>query len=281
VAAYADLQGLGPRQGPPTSYAWVIPNVAPALLPWLAMLGLLALPSNRQRAAWWILVPLGTLALIGAGLQTVGEATDNDILTYLVPVGEAIVFGLASLWVAGAALARLHRALDFILGALLLAAVGLLTLCSGAAWEQVSELIDSGWTVLGWIAMFAGVIALVFRGTLHLVGWRCRRRFSRWRCILWLPPALWVTCVTGTATVMLLLHLISSDTFEWGLLLVPPLVAALVCLGLMLPFLLLSFICPFYLERLKRLLRVPVPPAPPAAEQPPLTVSASSAAQLN
>jgi len=40
-------RGLGSKDGSPVAYEWVLPGVAPLLLPWLAILGLLTLKPNR------------------------------------------------------------------------------------------------------------------------------------------------------------------------------------------------------------------------------------------
>ena len=59
IVASSDLGALGSKEGLPVTYNWVLPSVAPLLLPWLVILGLLALKPNRCAAAWLIWLPLG------------------------------------------------------------------------------------------------------------------------------------------------------------------------------------------------------------------------------
>ena len=59
IVASSDLGALGSKEGLPVTYNWVLPSVAPLLLPWLVILGLLALKPNRRAAAWLIWLPLG------------------------------------------------------------------------------------------------------------------------------------------------------------------------------------------------------------------------------
>ncbi len=64
IVASADLGGLGARDGAPVEYNWVLPGIAPLLLPWLVILGLLALKPNRRAAAWLIWLPLGCVVAL-------------------------------------------------------------------------------------------------------------------------------------------------------------------------------------------------------------------------
>ena len=135
AAAYADLGGLGARQGPPTLFIWRLSNSPPQLLPWLAVLALLALPSNRQGRAWLIWIPLAALALCGAGLWESADAANNEGLSYFAQAAGAAAFGLAAVWLLGTALARRRRASGIVLLALVFAAVSLLALVVSPVWE--------------------------------------------------------------------------------------------------------------------------------------------------
>ena len=69
IIASCDLGGLGSKEGPAVDYYWVLPNIAPMLLPWLAILGLLAAKPNRCAAAWLIWLATG---LAGLGMASGG-----------------------------------------------------------------------------------------------------------------------------------------------------------------------------------------------------------------
>jgi len=243
-----------------------MPNLVPLLLPWLAVLVLLALPSNREPRAWWIWAPLIGLVLLGAGLNAAGEALRQEVFSYLVQAASAAGFGLAVIWVLGAALARRCRALSIALAALACAAVSLLALIVGPLSELVAD--ASGWepSVVVYLALFWLTGGVVFAGALNLTGWSCRRRFSRVRVSLWLPLWLWVMWIAAGGLVSGVMRIVSGERFDWSALLVAPIILALASFVTMLPFLILSFTNAFYRERLMHLLRLP--PAGPAQPMP-------------
>ena len=276
MAAYADLGGLGIKQGPSVAFFWPMPNLVPLLLPWLAVLVLLALPSNRNPRAWWIWAPLIGLTLLGAGLQPPILLTDNEVLSVSVQVASAAGFGLTVLWLLGAALARRGRAVGIALAALAFAAVSLLAFLVGPASESLGDL--SGlepavflYLVLGWI-----VGGVVFAGALNLTGWSCRRRFSRVRVSLWLPLWLWLMWLAAGGLVNGVMRIVSGERFDWSGLLVAPVALALASFVTLLPFLILSFTNAFYRERLRHLLRLPAVVIPPPKPVPAAAVGPAS-----
>jgi hypothetical protein len=276
VAAYADLGGLGTKQGPPVAFVWKMPNLVPLLLPWLAILVLLALPSNRDPRAWWIWTPLIGLVLLGAGLNSLGEALSEGVFAYAVQAVFAAAFGLAVIWLLGAALARRGRALSIALAALALAGISLLAFLVSPVSELVADL--SRWEPLAllYLALFWIAVGVVFAGALHLTGWRCRTRYSHVRVSLWLPLWLWVMWITAAGLLSGGAKLVSGEEFDWTGLLIGPIVLALASFVAMLPFLILSFTNAFYRERLKHLLRLPA-----AAVPPPTPVPATAVAQAS
>ncbi|MEI7936987.1 MAG: hypothetical protein WCK27_09880 [Verrucomicrobiota bacterium] len=300
MAAYADLGGLGTKLGPSVAFFWPMPNLVPLLLPWLAVLVLLALPSNRNPRAWWIWAPLIGLTLLGAGLQPPILLTDNEVLSVSVQVASAAGFGLTVLWLLGAALARRCRAVGIALAALAFAAVSLLAFLVGPASESLGDLSGlepavflyrfseaalvrqfadlSGlepavflYLVLGWI-----VGGVVFAGALNLTGWSCRRRFSRVRVSLWLPLWLWLMWLAAGGLVNGVMRIVSGERFDWSGLLVAPVALALASFVTLLPFLILSFTNAFYRERLRHLLRLPAVVIPPPTPVPAAAVGPAS-----
>jgi hypothetical protein len=263
VAAYADLGGLGTKQGSPVAFVWKMPNLLPALLPWLVLLALLALPSNRSARAWWIWAPLAALALLGGWLGAAADALDNEAFGYSLHAAFAAAFGLAAVWLLGAGLARGWRVLGIVLTALSFAAVSLLAFVANPLWEQELE--------LSFLLIFWLLSGVVFAGTLSLAGWMCRRRFSSIRVMLRLPFYLWGMWLVAGSLLAGVVTLVSGGGFDWPGFAVGSVVLALVSFGVILPFLILSFTCSFYRERLKSLLRLPAPAAVlAAATLPPL-----------
>ena len=271
VAAYADLGGLGTKQGPPVRFVWTLPSLLPLLLPWLVVLGLLALPSNRTGRAWWIWAPLVVLALLGAGLGAFADAANNEGLSFSAQAAGAAAFGLAAVWLVGAGLARRCRTLSIVLMALAFAAVSLLAFVVSPMWEQLWDLRRYEPAIPLYLLLFWIVGGLVFAGGLNLTGWMCRKRFSCLRVLLRLPFWLWAMWFVAGSLLCCVMTFGFNNSFEWTGILVGPLVLALVSFGLILPYLILSFACSFYRERLKDLLRLPAtdssppPPASPVA----------------
>jgi hypothetical protein len=267
VAAYADLGGLGTKQGPPVVLVWTLPNLLPLLLPWLAVLGLLALPSNRNARVWWIWAPLVVLTLIGVGLGAAVEAADNEGISASAQAASAAVFGLAAVWLVGAGLARCGRALSIVLMALVFAAVSLLAFVVSPVWEQMTDLSRWEPAVILYLLLFWILGGLVFAGGLNLTGWMCRKRQGRLRVLWLLPIWLWVLWIVAGGLFGCILTLVSgAGEFEWAALLVGPIGLALLSFVLVLPYLLLSFACAFYGERLKTLLRLPTIETSPAGQ---------------
>jgi hypothetical protein len=257
VAAYADLGGLGARQGPQIPFVWRLPNLLPVLLPWLIVLALLALPSNRNLRAWWIWAPLVCLALLGVGLETVAEASNDEVLGYFIQGACAAAFGLASIWLVGSALSRRCRALAIMFSALAFAAVSLLAFVVGPAGEQLSSIIQLEPAALLYLVLFWVAGGLVFAGALNLTGWRCRRRYSHVRVLLWLPVWLWAIWIVAGSVFGCAVTLTSGGGFEWMGVLVASIVLTLVSFAVVAPYLILSFSNSLYGDRLKDLLRLP------------------------
>jgi hypothetical protein len=281
VAAYADLGGLGTKQGPSVRFVWTLPNLLPLLLPWLVVLGLLGLPSNRTARAWWIWAPLVVLALLGAGLGVATVAADNEGLSFMVQTALAGAFGLAAVWLLGAVLARRCRVLSLVLTALAFAAVSLLAYMVSPMWEQIWDLRRYEPTILLYLVMFWITGGVVYAGGLNLTGLMCRKRFSRRRVSLWLALWVWVMWLVAGGLLACIMRLFFNDNFEWMGLLVAPLVLALVSFGMILPYLILSFTSSFYGERLKTVLRLPTIESSPAAPIPPPVVESSSRKPLS
>jgi len=269
VVAYADLGGLGAKQGPAATFVWRLPTVLPLLLPWLVVLALLALPSNRQGRAWLIWVPLAALALSGAGLWESADAATNEGLGYFAQAAGAAAFGLAAIWLLGTALARRRRAFGIVLMALVFAAVSLLALVVSPVWEQMWDLRGHEPALPLYLLIFWIASGFAYAGALSLTGWMCRRRFGVLRVSLRLLFWLWVIWLMAGGLLVGVVTLGSSGGFEWLGFLMATIVVSLISYGLVLPFLILSFASSFYRERLKNLLRLPAetaaPPAPAAA----------------
>ena len=264
MAAYSDLGGLGTKQGPPVRFVWTLPSLLPLLLPWLAVLGLLALPSNRTARAWWIWVPLAGLALIGAAVGEVADAANNEGLSYPAQAVVAAVFGMAAVWLLGSSLARRWRAVSIALMTLAFVAVSLLAFVVSPLWERLWDMRRWESEIILYLLLFWVASGLVISGAMNLTGWMCRKRFSRWRVSLLLPLWLWVMWLVAGIALGCVMTFAFNDNFEWKGILLAALILTLPTFLVMLPYLILSFANSFYRERLKDLLRLPAVDSLPA-----------------
>ena len=246
----------------------MLPNLVPLLLPWLAVLALLAMPSNRNARAWWIWAPLVGVVLVGVGLEAAVGAADNEELSFSVQAACAAAFGLAAIWLLGASLARRGRAVSIVLLALAFIAVSLLAFVVSPVWEQLWGLREYESAILLYILLFWITGGLVFAGGLNLTGWMCRKRFTCPRVLFRLPFWLWVMWLVAGGMLGCVIAFVFHDHFEWAGMLMGTLVLALVSFGIILPYLILSFASSFYRNRLKDLLRMPTADASPPAPTP-------------
>jgi hypothetical protein len=251
IVASSDLGALGSRDGSPMAYNWVLPGIAPQLLPWLAILGLLTLKPNRCAGAWLIWLPLGcVIAFTLAPLPILPAGTD-----LFLDVIVALAVGLAAAWLLSDYLRRQHRLLTFL--CLLLALAGFSSLA--AASRQGWSLMTAESAQVG-IVLAVGVLASAV--TLSLGGLICRGRYRPLGLYLWLFLSLAAIWLLIAAPFFLIALIASGGRIAWSGFFVPVLTVAMVNFATLLPFLILSSASPFFRERLKALLHVK-PGAPP------------------
>jgi hypothetical protein len=245
----ADLGSLGDREGPRTRFLWTISKPW-RVVPWLGVLALLALKSNRTPRAWWIWAPLVAVAGTCLALQ-LSEALSASLDDVLVELVTPLGFGLTAVWLLAAHLARNHRFVNFLLIAV--------TLAAGAVVASLFR-VDPGtlWTMIP-----LSISAVMLAGALTLAGLICRRAHGAFRLATWSLGtvfALW-SLLLGP------FFLVSARAQDWSELLSAVAIMTGLCFGVLLPFLALAFAQPFYRLRLNALLRLEVSP-PVAATGP-------------
>lgn len=259
IVASADLGGLGAKSGTPAAYNWVLPSFAPLLMPWLVLLGLLALKPNRNGAAWLIWLPVGCALAITFLPLPLPSGLDQ-----LMDVLPALVFGAAAVWLLSTYLRRSHRLVTFICVLFALAGFSLLAFVS----KQSTNWLDLEWLPF---AMVLGVGALTSAVALSIGGWICRRRFRPVGLCVWLLVSLLVLWVAISAPFFIFALIASGNQIPWSEYFLLVFSVAAGNFALLLPFLVLSSANPFFRERLKSLLHVqPVAP-PPLLEPVPVT----------
>lgn len=240
----------------------MLPGLAPLLLPWLVVLGLLALKPNRIAAAWLIWLPLGCVMALSFALPAIQPSAPDFVQNAIA----ALAIGLAAVWLLASYLRRQHGFLTFLCVLLALAIFSLMAAAfrvSGV--EMMIETLQIG--------MFLGMGILVTSAAVGLAGLISRRHYRPLALYLWLLLLLTAIWLLITAPFFLIIQLVSDGAVrnEWLDFLIPVLVVAIVHFAILLPFLILSSASPFYRERLKALLHVKpeIPPAVNPAEPDP------------
>jgi hypothetical protein len=254
IVASSDLGALGARDGSPITYDWVLPGVAPLLLPWLVILGLLTLKPNRCAAAWLIWLPLGcAFALSLAPPTFLPPGTD-----FFLDVIAALAIGLATVWLLSDYLKQQHRLLTFLCVLFALAGFSVLAAAAKQGWSLLSvESLQIG------VVLAVGVLASAL--ALSLAGLICRNRFRPLGLYLWLFLLLAGVWLVITVPFFLFAMIVSGGNIGWNSwpeFFIPVFAVATVNYATLLSFLILSSASPFFRERLKALLNVK-PESPP------------------
>ena len=251
IVASANLGELGSQNGLPVTYEWVLPGVAPLLLPWLAILGLLALKPNRSAGAWLIWLPLGCVFLLTLAPPSFLPAGTN----FLLDAVAALAVGLAAVWLLSNYLRRKNRLLTFL--SVLLALAG---------FSMVAGVARQGWNLLEVESLQIGIVlavgVLASAVALNLAGLICRRRYNPNALYLWLLVLLIGVWLVITLPFFLIAMMAKASLVEWSEFFIPVLSVATVNFVTLLPFLILSSASPLFRERLRTLLHVK-PETPP------------------
>ena len=259
IVASSDLGPLGSRDGPPVGYNWVADSLFSQMLPWLALLGLLALKPNRQGSAWSIWLPLGILvALTHVPWPFLPSGADFflDIIT-------ALATGLAAVWLLSGSLRQGNRFLTFLCIFLVLALFSALAFMAGQGWNLLNAQSASAGLALA-LAVTVTAVGLVLAGLVCHGSYR-----PLWLCLLSYPllAAVWLAMV---APFGLIAMTTANGSNEWSNILMLVLIATTINYVVLLPFLLLSSASPFFRERLNMLLHVNLEAPPLIVPQTPL-----------
>jgi hypothetical protein len=254
--AYADLGGLGSKQGVPAVYDWAAASAMPQLLPWLVILGLLLLKLNRCASAWWILAPLGCVAGLASAARPLLAFLPSSKYDLFLELPGALGFGLAAAWLLSSYLGWKHRLLAFLGFLLALGGFSGLAFACTQGWEGVGiEMMQMG--------LFIGVSALVISVAVSLAGLVCRKHYGWLRLSLWQVAALAVVWLLVLGPIFVIEQMMNRGNAPVMALLAVVGVATGITFGTVLPFLVLSFANQFYRERLKALLHLGDTVAPP------------------
>jgi len=235
---------MGIKEGTATVYSWKWYYSMSALGLWIILaLAILLVRDNRDPRVLLIFVPIFLVRLLWSRFQPILGAP-SDVLEVFRVLIDALVLGIAMLWLLAYKLGNRNRFVSFLLALVVLVAVTVVAVVSYQAWSSQAAFQIFVIQALGIVTML-----LVF----VLAGWRCRKRYGPWRFMLWL--ALWtmVISLVGMITFFLISEGPSDPAKELirqipGVLLVGLIFA--ICIYLLnLPFMILAFVTPFFRER--------------------------------
>lgn len=258
MVSYADLGGLGAREGAPVIYTWAPSPPEPPMvyvaatnniedLPWLLVfLPLFLLRRNRCCAAWWVWLP--ALISAGAGITITALATGNE--RGLTQAAGAFAVGLSALWLLMPSLESRSRIVAFIKALLTLAGFSLLAFVPTLA-AAIGGWLDFRPYLTAMLALGSLVVTLA----LTFGGLYARRRFRRIHYLLRL--AVWTVLAWMVVLTAFVFIGCVKDQTEWGEFVVALLGISGLTLVALLPFVLLSFFQPFYRARFFAWLNLP------------------------
>jgi hypothetical protein len=248
---------LGATDGPWVVSTWTPPSPLPRLLPWLGLLCLLLLKPNRAGSALWILAPLAAILAARWVLRTVFTGFLDDLLEVLLDASGALSFGLAAGWLVAANLQWKPRFAAFAGFLGVVVPVSLVVFLLGQGFEFAGlDMVQSVLLVL----ISGGVLAVA----LSLTGWLARGRYSPGGLCLWLAVVLGILWALIFIPFLVMAKLSGAESV-FGPMLMAWLVMVAFSLVNLLPFLLLTFWCGYYRERIKGFLHLGERPAAAAS----------------
>ena len=264
---------LGAAEGPPITYNWAAQGLVPPLLPWLAILALLALKPNRGGSAWWVWLPLGGLMCCWHWASASIPNWPRDVVNVFVDVPRALAFGVAALLLLAPYLGCGRRFRTLLGAGFLMAAFGAFSFVVTGGWDAGAAARLMGMSGGGYpfAAVWAGgvaqvglltAVAFVIATAMVLSGLLCSgRSFARLcLCLLGLLPAV---LLAAAALAYVLVPATSLDGEEPCSFLRVGLLISALSLANLLPFLILSAANRLFRERLRGFL-----PARPQEQAP-------------
>jgi len=245
IVASQDIGELGPKEGRAVIYNWKwYYNVLPLLLFFALVLLLVFVRANRTPRAWLIFVPLLIVNLLWSLFSKVLGGGSADMVVFSV-LFHSYAVGIAAVWLLGHKIANRNRFTTFLLALAIMAIAGLIGIISYGMTDLSTETVG--------VLMLLAVLAFTMLFGFVLAGWRCRKRYSNLRFMLWL--ALWcvVVCVASILvfySIMLAIARPSISLFTILLQLsIVGLVFGLCAYVIVLPYMILAFRSSFFRQR--------------------------------
>lgn len=257
IVPSADIGDLGPQQGASVIYNWRWYYGAPTLTLWLALIAAFVfIKANRNPQALLILVPLLIVNLLWLVFKKALHVGSTEAEMFGM-VFHSLVVGITVLWLLANRLGNRNPLVTFLLAFAIVAVLGLLGTVSYVGLEFSPQTIGG--------PILLGMLALAMLIGFALTAWQCQKRFSRSRFVLYM--AFWTVAgclATGFIFFSIVLVIYRPPIAIAGALLRLLAVGSVlgVCLYvIVLPYLILALVDPFFRQRFYACLRLrPVPP---------------------
>jgi hypothetical protein len=242
ISSPYDISDLVIKEGTATIYPWKWYYSVPALGLWIVLaLAILLVRDNRDPRVLLIFIPIFLIRLLWLLFLPI-LGVPSSVLVVFGMLVDALVAGIAVLWLLAYKLGNRNRSVSFLLALVVLVAATIVAIVSYQAWLSGVDFEILVVQALGIVTML-----LVF----VLAGWCCRKRYGPWRFMLWL--ALWtmVISLVGMSTFFLISVRPSGRELIQQIpeVLVAGSIFAICIYMLNLPFMILAFVTPFFGER--------------------------------
>lgn len=244
---------MGATDGPWVVSTWTPPSPLPRLLPWVGLLCLLLLRPNRAGSALWVVAPLAAILAARWVLRTVATGFLDDLLDVLLDASGALSFGLAAGWLVAGNLQWKHRFVAFAGFLGVVVPVSLVVFLLGQGFEFAG--LDRVQRIL-LLLVSGGVLAVA----MSVTGWLARGRYSPAGLCLGLAVVLGMLWALIFIPFLVMAKLSGAESV-FGQMFLGWLVMVVFSLVNLLPFLLLTFWCGYYRERIKGFLHLGGRPA--------------------
>ncbi len=225
--ASADLGGLGKADSEPVIIPWI-----PSWLVWTAMLALFLATAVRRRVGWLILLPFAVALAVCYGLERRWPAPSEELASVLAFILGAASLGLSLLWGLSPRLAGHSRGVIVAESVPIVFAAGVV----GMLLHSGALSLDTPMLVL--LALASVAIPL----NLTLAALCCQHRFRLWQFLPWL--LFWSAIVLPVLGWVVAFVLGESDSRQ--VLGETAVVTGVALFCIVLPFVLLSTVCPYY-----------------------------------
>jgi len=244
--ASLDIGGLAARESLAVTYTWNFVNNISGLVVWLVLPGVFVLfRENRNRKALMVLVPLFVVNVLWLGIKKATGMPSSSAAQFDV-MFNAFTVGVTIVWLVSHKFVGLNRFVIFLLALIVLDLTYVLNIFSfsGFAFDDETIMLTAFFCVAATATVFGFV----------LTGWRCRRRYTALRFMLWLAVWCIAVCVMAMFIYVAIAFVIMSQSTPSGasffvqILLVGLIFGGIVYV-LLLPFMIMAFKNSLFRER--------------------------------